>query len=307
MSMIATPRSMEGTLEDRDQWRVLAGFPTLEKAEESLSELRSRGGDGELAIGKDGLCILSTAAEQIPNEQDTPSQRRMREIVGTLDREISDSAKFDLIFEAELLQVPADCLLLARQLWKEFITQYRDTNDRKTLLAVACAIRKYVSLIPSADLPELVYLLEPGHSGHLPIELEVTVGKMIVRKLTANPPTIDNAYPELAAQLQALADDYLKDRLLPRQYVGAAALDACLALVMLRAACVSEFISRLRNMKSRWFVELISDESEEVISEILARRPKEESGPTVKALREFVIQLDAARPKRANADACQTA
>jgi len=40
----------------------------------------------------------------------------------------------------------------------------------------------------------------------LPIELEVEISKMVVRKLTANPPAERDRHPELASRLEELVD-----------------------------------------------------------------------------------------------------
>ena len=72
---------------------------------------------------------------------------------------------------------------------KRFIEEYRESDDPADLVAVGSAIRNYVATAPVGDaLEAAASLLKEQGELEIPIELEVEVTKMLVRKLTANPP-----------------------------------------------------------------------------------------------------------------------
>lgn len=218
------------------------------------------------------------------------------EILATLSRETLTADELCCVIdEGELLPIPVELRDRILAAWKSVILQHRDTQDSRVLVAVMSAIRKFVAEMPAANLSEIGFLLEPSHSVELPVELELTVAKMVVRKLTANPPQQDNPFPQLDKQLWFLAHDYLRDRFLHRQFIGAVAMEAATALLMARSPHTNAVLEQLQSLSSRWFKEVVSDFAEETIEGILRRHPDESDGPTVLALRTAIESLGVAR------------
>ena len=100
-------------------------------------------------------------------------------------------------------------------------------------------------------------MLTSGERFALPIELELEVCKMVVRKLTSNPPAARDQYPELALRLEELVDTYARSRLLAREKHGAVALNAILGLVLTRSGDDSAVIDRVRALGVGWFQTLL--------------------------------------------------
>lgn len=226
-------------------------------------------------------------------------ERSVQQILSALRQPtLSVEERIKLIYEAELQPVPKDLQREFLDQLRVFIDQQRDTQDPEVLRAVMCSIRKFVAELPAAELPEIGFLLDPSHVAKLPIELELTVAKMVVRKLTANPPQQDDPYPQLAEQLWELAHDYLRERFISRKHFGAVALETTTALLMCRSPHMSELLSQLKDLGSRWFVEAMSDYFEETIGEIVRRNSDERRGPTVRALEAAVQILGVMQPTR---------
>ena len=231
--------------------------------------------------------------------EDHDVERSLQQILAALRQpKLTVEERIKLIYQAELQPVPKD---LQRELLDQlrvFIDQHRDTQDPEILRAVMCSIRKFVAEMPAAELPEIGFLLDPSHVAKIPIELELTVAKMVVRKLTTNPPQQDDPFPQLAEQLWELAHDCLRERFVGQKYFGAVALEATTALLMCRSPFRDELLSQLKNLGARWFVEATSDHFEETIGEIVRRNSNERRGPTVRALESAVQFLGVMQPAR---------
>ena len=109
-----------------------------------------------------------------------------------------------------------------RPLLRRFIEKYRESNDPVDLVAAGSAIRTFIAIASRDDAFDFAAsLLKAGSRLPLAIELEIEVSKMVVRKLTANPPAERNQYAELAMRLEELVDDYARPRFLAREKHGA--------------------------------------------------------------------------------------
>ncbi|HQU45312.1 MAG TPA: hypothetical protein PK867_21025, partial [Pirellulales bacterium] len=136
-----------------------------------------------------------------------------------------------------------------------FIERRRDSQDPEDLVAMAAAVRKLIAVIPPDGLPLLSLLLDAGHRAAVLLAIEHEIAKMVAWKLSLAPPW-PGAMPELADRLLELARLYLHDRLLPRKGYAATALNAVLALFLLRWH-VDEIIESLLRLHSSWFKELV--------------------------------------------------
>jgi hypothetical protein len=157
-------------------------------------------------------------------------------------------------------------------LLRRFIEQYRESNVPADLVAVGSAIRTFIAIASKDDAFDLAAsLLKAGSRLSLAIELEIEVSKMIVRKLTANPPAERCQYAELALRLEELVDDYARPRFLAREKHGAVALNAILGLVLTRSGRDPEVVERMRTLAVPWFQQLVGRRAAGLRSDLIAR------------------------------------
>ena len=131
-----------------------------------------------------------------------------RAIIEALERpDLGREERRKLILEAEVLPFRGQQAAALAPLLRQFIEEYRESNVPADLVAVASAIRNYVATAPTdAAFGAAASLLKAEGRLPLPIDLEVEVAKMVVRKLTANPPAQRDRYPDLALRLEELVD-----------------------------------------------------------------------------------------------------
>jgi hypothetical protein len=153
--------------------------------------------------------------------------------------------------------------LLLPLLW-QFILANRDSNRRDVLIGIGAAIRKYVAIMPIERMKDLATLLEPNHRSPLPIELELEIAKMVYRNCEVHPPVGEDTQPELAARLWEMARDYLNPRFLLRDKGSAVASMAIEAVVAMRSSLAAEAFEKLKECPFVWFVELVSDDLDEL-------------------------------------------
>jgi hypothetical protein len=157
-------------------------------------------------------------------------------------------------------------------LLREFIEDYRDSNVPADLVAVGSAIRNYIATAPSdAAFAAAASLLKAEGRFPIPIELEIEVTKMVVRKLTANPPAQRDQHHELALRLEELVDAYAKPRFLAREKHGAVALNAVLGLVLTRSGPDAAVVARMRALGVSWFEQLLGRRSAQLQSDLALR------------------------------------
>jgi hypothetical protein len=174
-----------------------------------------------------------------------------------------------LIIEAEAIDFESEHVVPLKVVLRDFITRYRESNDPDDLLSVGAAIRKYVATSKADEaLPYTAQLLDAGPRAPIPLEVELELVKMIVRKLTANPPEQNDALPQLGDRLWEIADTYLNPRLLTREKYGAIALNAILGLVLLRSRHVAEVLRDVSELKATWFRQSLARRSARLHEEL---------------------------------------
>jgi hypothetical protein len=139
----------------------------------------------------------------------------------------------------------------------EFVLQFRDSNEAEDLVAVSSAIRKLVAYLPAERLGDLAELIDSSHRLPVPLEIELEVTKTIARKLSVEPPNIDDSEPILGDRLFDITSTYLNPRLLSREKYGATALNAALSLLLLRSRHAQDLIQLVQNARTSWFTELL--------------------------------------------------
>jgi hypothetical protein len=162
------------------------------------------------------------------------------------------------IIEAEVIAFSPDQMTTLKPLLREFIEQYRDSEEQRDLIAVAAAIRKFVATMNRSELSALAILLDAEHNATMPIDVELEVAKTLVRRLVQSPPDEPNTEPELADRLYEIVETYLNPRLLSRDKVAAVALNAILALCLLRSTYTADVRQSLNGLRVSWFSELVA-------------------------------------------------
>ncbi len=176
---------------------------------------------------------------------------------------LSPQDRCRLIVEAEVIDFKPEQLGPLNTVLRDFIAECRESNSPDDLVAVSSAIRKCVATLKADEaLSYTSQLLEAGPRTPVPLEVELELVKMIVRKLTANPPEPNDSLPELGDRLLEIAKIYLNPRLLVREKYGAVTLNAILALVLLRSRHVAEVSQILSELKVPWFRQLVARRAE---------------------------------------------
>jgi len=204
---------------------------------------------------------------------DADPELRCEAVVTSLQHhDLGHKERRKLILEAEVLPFRGRQAAELTPLLRRFIEEYRESDDPADLVAVGSAIRNYVATAPVGDAIEAAAsLLKEEGELEIPIELEVEVTKMVVRKLTANPPEQCDQYPELASRLEELVDVYARPRLLPREKYGAVALNAILGLVLSRSGRDAAVVERIRTLDVPWFQELLARRAARLRTDLVAR------------------------------------
>lgn len=196
-----------------------------------------------------------------------------------------------LIIDAESLCFTAEEITTLARILREFIEACRDSNDPYDVIAVGSAIRKLIATMAVDDLSSVALLLETGHRSQLPVDLELEVVKMVVRKLQVHSAQVSDATAQLAARLAELAEAYLNERLVTREKYGAIALNAVLALALLESSRLDGVIERIRSLRTNWFRQLVQRRARGLRDEIQTRHSKGIRSPQLATLQRLANRL----------------
>jgi hypothetical protein len=236
----------------------------------------------------------------LPSEQeDAEPESRCSAIIAALQRSDHQGEKRRvMILESEVLPFQGQQAAALVPFLKQFIEENRESNVPADRVAVGSAIRNYIATAPTNEAFELAAnLLTADGRPPIPIELEVEVSKMVVRKLTANPPVGQGLHMELASRLLELADTYLNPRLLAREKYGAVALNTVLGCVLTRDSRAAEVVDRVRTLGVSWFRQLVARQAAQVASDLRRRWPDERNSELVGSLEELVFVASAVSSK----------
>lgn len=207
------------------------------------------------------------------------------------DLGLSSQQRRKAVLAGEVLSFSPDNIEELCTLLRSFVLRHRDSNVPDDLVAVGAAIRKLVAYLPYEKLATLGDLLESSHRIAVPIEVELEVAKTVVRKLTANPPQTDDPIPGLADRLGEVAKTYVNPRLLAREKHGATALNAALALMLLRSPRADEVIDLVRSAETTWFTQLLCRRAGRLQGDLRRRVPAEDFSTVSRSLRECLERL----------------
>jgi hypothetical protein len=194
------------------------------------------------------------------------------------------------IVNAEILDFGPSETRELTPLLRGFIEQYRNSNVPAQLVAVGSAIRKFIAVASGSEAFDFAaVLLKAGGRAPLSIEIEVEVSKMVLRKLTSNPPPSRDQYPDLGACLAELAETYLSPRLLAREKHGAVALNAVLGLVLTREPRAAEIVERVQGLGVKWFQQLVARQATTVRSDLIRRWGDDLHAELLQSLEELSV------------------
>ena len=195
-------------------------------------------------------------------------------------------ARQDIVFEIENTKFTGDSRTEVIAALREYIEENRDSNDRDELVGVTSAIRKCVAMMPVDDVGWAATLLEAGNRAAVPIEVELEVAKMVLRKFAANPPEELNTESTLAARFAEIAEAYLHPRVFPRDRHSTVAMVAIQAVFVLLGSQLQTLVESVNDSPFGWFRQQLRRRMERVVSEWQGRGAKH-----VDALDGFVQQL----------------
>lgn len=192
--------------------------------------------------------------EAEPSEDDIAPDALLRKLasVTTIHEE-----KRRAVIESEVIFFPPGSVETLSRLLYQFVQQHRDSDNQEDIVAVGCAIRKYMAVMSQGDLSHLAVLLDAQHNATIPIEVELEIAKTLVRKLSQAPPEKPDSEPRLADRLYEIVELYLNPRLLARDKFAAVALNTILSLCLLRSAYADKVKQSLQALPVSWFSELV--------------------------------------------------
>jgi len=229
--------------------------------------------DSEVFAGRVERSPQVAVRERSAAARSSDPESRCSAIVEYLQRpDLEHEERRKLILEAEVLPFRGQHAAALAPLLRQFIETYHESNVPADLVAVGSAIRNYVATATADEAFEAAAcLLKAQGRLPIPIELEVEVTKMVVRKLTANPPAERDRYPGLALRLEELVDAYARPRFLAREKHGAVALNAILGLLLTRSGRDSEVVERMRALGVPWFQQIVARRAALLRSDLIAR------------------------------------
>lgn len=236
--------------------------------------------------------VAAHQPERLLDEEVAGKEHTAERVLQLLRSNETPEAKLrQAVLQAEVLEFnDRDRVELCEHL-RTYILRHRNSNVAQDLVAVASAIRKLVACMPAGELGLLNELLTPTPRMGIPLEIELEVAKTVVRKLTWHPPLHDDSEQDLAARLMDVAESYLNPRLLTREKYGATALNAVLALLLLRSRHVPCVISRVRDLAANWFSQSACRRVERLQQQLQLRVSDETLPAITRGLVEFTSQV----------------
>jgi hypothetical protein len=232
-----------------------------------------------------GIQAAASAGSQPGDVRELSPEQVLRRLVTWA---ANDAERRRLIIEAEVMDFEPHQLERLAVALSGFINDFGGSNDPADLTAVGAAIRKYVATMKVDEvLPFAARLLAADPETPVPLEVELELTKMVVRKLTANPPGADGVFPGLADRLLEITRTYLNPRLLAREKYGAITVNAILGLVLLRSGHVVEVRRLLSELGVSWFKQSLARRATRIESELRDRYPGESLEGLIRPLIEL--------------------
>jgi len=208
------------------------------------------------------------------------------------DPDLEHASRRRLVIEAEFVEFSEEQERELLRMLLPFIEEFRDSNDREDQIAVGSAIRTYVALMDDREIGTLAGLLECGHRGEIPLEIELELVKTIRRVYEANPDAESDK--ALADILFEKASAYLNPNVMPRNVLfGAVALNAVQALVGMSSPKAAEILDRLNRLPFLGFRQQLKRRLNNLTADWDSVPAGGESSPRLRDLRTLVAKIEA--------------
>jgi len=202
----------------------------------------------------------------VPVDPATPTARK---ILAQLQApETTADQRRTLVWNLESLPIPAADRETLFRVLSRFIANHRDSSQPEDQNAAGAAVRKLVLNTPTENSDRLAVLLEaaPGKPVPLPVALEVA--KAVLWQQSAHPAMEANSSPNLAAKLLELVETYTHDERLAEDNSGATALNAILALLVMRGH-LPAVQNCLRRVSLKWFTQQVGNRAQRLQTELV--------------------------------------
>ncbi|QEH34549.1 hypothetical protein OJF2_30890 [Aquisphaera giovannonii] len=192
------------------------------------------------------------------------------------------------VIDAESLDFSPDEARELIGLLRHFISTYRHSTEPIDITVVGSAIRTLIAIIPIDQLDCIVAeLLDDAAQPSL--RVDITVAKMIVRKLVANPTACPDPYDILKRFLWGLEAKYLDDRTIETRGHGAVAMDTVLALALVGTPDFSVILDRLRSFDAAWFRQLVAREATRLATDFSRSSYHASCSRIIRSLNELAV------------------
>ena len=220
----------------------------------------------------------------------TSAESETKKMNGTEKQPNSAEEMRQAVLASEVVDFPNAVRPEVVRLLGLYVAQNRDSNDRKDLIAVGSAIRKMVAYAPGSELGSLAEILDSKGRLTIPIEIELEVAKTVVRKLTKHPELANQIGEELETRLWEITQTYVTPRLIGRAKYGATALNAFIALLLLRGKHAQEAIRWVTSSQTNWFKDSARSRSKKLLETLRVQVTSDAYESASKYVLEFVNQ-----------------
>ncbi|MEK6238999.1 MAG: hypothetical protein N2C14_30155 [Planctomycetales bacterium] len=191
------------------------------------------------------------------------------------DAAASQDALNETVLFAETAEFEPDQLPRLLDSLEQFISKNRCAGNEKTIVSLGAAIRKFAMNMPEDRFDKYANWLMPGETAYLDHDVELELVQGVSSRFAYSPVSINVAPNQLINTLQEIASQYASPRFIVQKNYAATAVEATVALVLLRIFTDSTGeAKRLMETVSEnhpWFHELVRDQLQETAEHMASR------------------------------------
>ena len=155
----------------------------------------------------------------------------------------------------------------------QFISKNRCSIKEKTIVSLGAAIRKFAMNMPEDRFDGYASWLSPGETTYLDHRVELELVQGISWRLTFVPCSIGSVPHQMIETLQEIASQYASPRFIVQKNYAATAVEATVALVLLRILTDStneakQLMEGVCKLDRDWFNELVTDQLHETAGHV---------------------------------------
>ena len=160
---------------------------------------------------------------------------------------------------------------LVTHLWK-YVRDHRASNDPDELVALGAAIRKLIAYLPCGEFDQLAEVLQFSKGPAISLEVELEIAKGLAYRLDWDSRPTASDCPRLCAAVYEIADYYSSRRALEREGASSIAVNAIIALALLKDPRVLELAQTLPSRSLAWFISLIGSRAKRLRSRFMSEQ-----------------------------------